>query len=79
VRLRDLFDEDFITCELYGVAEHHVRQIHNGLKSWFDGDPAKLFVTPPTERALRLIRGFGGQGVVRRMPDARVAGDVMGI
>lgn len=66
VRLPDLFDEDFITSERYGVAEHHVRQIHNGLKGWFDGDPAKLFVTPPAERALRLIKGFGGYDVVRK-------------
>jgi len=75
VRLPDLFDDDFITSERYGVAEHHVRQIYNGLKGWFDGDPAKLFVTPPAERALRLIRGFGGYGPVRTQIAEALAAD----
>ena len=65
VRLPALFDDDFITSERYGVAEHHVRQIHNGLKGWFDGDPAKLFPLEPHERAKRLIAGFGGHAKVR--------------
>jgi alkyl sulfatase BDS1-like metallo-beta-lactamase superfamily hydrolase len=77
VKLPALFDEDWLTTERYGVAEHHVRQIHNGLKGWFDGDPAKLFPLPPVERARRLIKGFGGHANVRREADeARAAGDL---
>jgi alkyl sulfatase BDS1-like metallo-beta-lactamase superfamily hydrolase len=65
VRLPSLYDQDFITSERYGVAEHHVRQIYTGLKGWFDGDTSKLFPLPPVERASRLIDGFGGHENVR--------------
>lgn len=70
VELPALYDEDFITSERYGVAEHHVRQIVNGLKGWFDGDPAKLFPLEPAERAARLVQGFGGHAKVRSQVDA---------
>ncbi|HBZ62626.1 MAG TPA: hypothetical protein DEO42_07475, partial [Acidimicrobium sp.] len=43
IRLPEFFDEDNLTSEFYGVAEHHVRQIRAGLLGWFDGDPANLF------------------------------------
>jgi alkyl sulfatase BDS1-like metallo-beta-lactamase superfamily hydrolase len=77
VRLPATYDADYITAERYGVAEHHVRQIHSGLKGWFDGDPAKLFPLPPAERARRLVEGFGGYVVVRKQADAALsAGDV---
>ncbi len=65
VRLPDQCDDDFITSELYGVAEHHARQIRSGLFGFFDGDPANLFPLPPAERARRTIVGFGGREVVR--------------
>ncbi len=65
VALPDQADEDYLTSERYGVAEHHTRQIHIGLRGWFDGDPARLFPLPPTERATRLIAGFGGHETVR--------------
>jgi alkyl sulfatase BDS1-like metallo-beta-lactamase superfamily hydrolase len=73
VRLPAIFDGDFITAERYGVAEHHVRQIHNGLKGWFDGDPAKLFPLPSVERARRLVEGFGGHAAVRKQAVAALA------
>ena len=75
VRLPDACDADYITAERYGVAEHHVRQIHNGLKGWFDGDPAKLFPLEPAERASRLIEGFGGRSVVRTQAVAAIKKD----
>ena len=75
VKLPALFDEDFITSERYGVAEHHVRQIVNGLKGWFDGDPAKLFPLEPAERAARLVGGFGGHANVREQADAALSAD----
>lgn len=75
VRLPDVYDEDFITSERYGVAEHHVRQIENGLRGWFDGDAARLFPLEPAERAARLVKGFGGHANVREQADAALSAD----
>ena len=66
IRLPDLFDDDNLTSELYGVAEHHVRQIRTGLLGWFDGDPANLFPLPRIDHSDRMISGFGGREVVRQ-------------
>ena len=66
IRLPDFFDEDNLTSELYGVAEHHVRQIRAGLLGWFDGDPANLFPLPRAEHSNRMIAGIGGREVVRQ-------------
>lgn len=68
-------DDDYLTSELYGVAEHHVRQIMSGMRGWFDGDPAKLFPLEPHERATRLVQGFGGPVEVARLVDEAVADD----
>ena len=77
VRLPAACDDDDLTREFYGVAEHHVRQIAAGLRGWFDGEPGKLFVLPPAERAQRLVEGFGGAGVVRAQAEAaRGSGDL---
>lgn len=77
IRLPDSYDDDYLTTELYGVAEHHVRQIHAGIRGWFDGDPAKLFPLEPRERATRLVEGFGGAEVVaRRITEAVSANDL---
>ncbi len=73
VRLPDFYDDDYLTAELYGVAEHHVRQIHAGLRGWFDGDESKLFPVEPAERYERLIAGFGGRDAV-----AKQASDALG-
>jgi alkyl sulfatase BDS1-like metallo-beta-lactamase superfamily hydrolase len=66
IKLPELYNVDYLTSERYGLAEHHVRQIHNGIRGWFDGDEAKLFPVEPTERYGRLIAGFGGRDVVTR-------------
>ncbi len=66
VRLPDECDDDYLTSEFYGVAEHHVRQIAAGVRGWFDGDPAKLFPLERSERAARIVEGFGGVEEVRR-------------
>ena len=77
VRLPAVYDGDYLTSERYGVAEHHVRQIHAGLRGWFDGDESKLFPLPPDERHARLIDGFGGRDAVRgRASDSLASGDV---
>lgn len=66
-------DDDYLTSELYGVAEHHVRQIFAGLRGWFDGDETKLFPPAPAERYQKLIDGFGGRDEVRKQADAALA------
>lgn len=67
IRLPDFFDNDNLTSEFYGVAEHHVRQIRTGLFGWFDGDPANLFPLPRVEHSDRMISGFGGRETVRKI------------
>ena len=66
IRLPEFFDEDNLTSEFYGVAEHHVRQIRAGLLGWFDCDPANLFPLSRVEHSNRMIAGFGGREVVRQ-------------
>ena len=65
VQLPSQFKSNYLTTQLYGVVEHHVRQIYNGLFGWFDEDESKLFPTPSPDRALKLIAGFGGKPKVR--------------
>jgi alkyl sulfatase BDS1-like metallo-beta-lactamase superfamily hydrolase len=65
VQLPDDFGQSYLTRQFYGIVEHHVRQIHAGLRGWFDGDESKLLPVPPVERAQRLIEGFGGIAAVR--------------
>lgn len=75
VDLPETFDDDYLTSELYGVVEHHVRQIRTGLFGFFDGDEANLFPTPPRERSARLITGFGGRDAVRKQVDEALTDD----
>jgi len=77
VRLPDAYGDSYFQSQLYGLVEHHVRQIHTGLRGWFDGDTAQLFPVPPIERAQRLIDGFGGPDEVRRQADDALADDDM--
>ena len=65
IQLPSYYDDDYLTSEYYGVAEHHVRQIRSGLFGFFDGEESNLFPLPTTERADRLIAGFGGVEIVR--------------
>ncbi len=75
VQLPATYAESYFQSQLYGLVEHHVRQIHTGLRGWFDGDTAQLFPVPPVERAERLIDGFGGADEVRRQVDVALADD----
>ena len=75
VQLPAIYAESYFQSQLYGLVEHHVRQIHTGLRGWFDGDTAQLFPVPPVERAQRLIDGFGGADEVRRQVDVALADD----
>ena len=69
IKLPTHFQEHYTTQQLYGVVEHHVRQIYSGLFGWFDEDEANLFPIPSPERSQRLIAGFGGIEKVRTIID----------
>ena len=69
IKLPIHFQEHYTTQQLYGVVEHHVRQIYSGLFGWFDEDEANLFPIPSPERSRRLIAGFGGIEKVRTIID----------
>ncbi len=73
VQLPADYDGSYLTHQYYGLVEHHVRQIHAGLRGWFDGHEALLFPTPPLERAQKLIAGFGGADEVRAQSRAALA------
>ena len=75
VKLPAVFARSYFTSQYYGVVEHHVRQIHNGLRGWFDGDESTLFPLPPQERAKRLVAGFGGADAVRAQAEQALADD----
>lgn len=66
VQLPEMYAQRYLTSQFYGLVEHHVRQIHAGLRGWFDGDEESLLPVPPLERANKLIVGFGGKVEVRR-------------
>ena len=69
IKLPEIHEEDFRTQQLYGVVEHHVRQVYTGLFGWFDEDSSKLFPTPQPERANKMIKAFGGREAARSMFD----------
>lgn len=77
VQLPAEFGHTHYTRQFYGLVEHHVRQIHAGLRGWFDGDESSLLAVPPIERTTRLIEGFGGIDAVRSQATAALGeGDV---
>jgi alkyl sulfatase BDS1-like metallo-beta-lactamase superfamily hydrolase len=77
VQLPSCYDESYFSQQLYGLAEHHVRQIHTGVRGWFDGLESELFPLPTAQRAQRLIAGFGGRENVRVQAKAALdEGDV---
>jgi alkyl sulfatase BDS1-like metallo-beta-lactamase superfamily hydrolase len=74
VQLPEVFHRGTLTRQLYGIAEHHVRQIHHGLVGWFDGDEGQLFPLVPAERSARLVAGFGGPEAVRSQVRHAISG-----
>ena len=75
IRLPDQCDDDYLTSELYGVAEHHVRQIRSGIFGFFDGHEANLFPLSTQEHADRMIKGFGGKETVRSQAQGAIDHD----
>lgn len=75
VQLPDDYGQTYLTKQHYGIVEHHVRQIHAGLRGWFDGDESKVLAVPPVEKSRRLIDGFGGADEVRKQARAALDAD----
>ena len=73
VQLPARFNDSYLTRQFYGLVEHHVRQIHVGLRGWFDGDESSLLPVPHVERHQRMIDGFGGRDEVLRQSERAVA------
>jgi len=75
VQLPARFQRSYLTQQHYGLVEHHVRQIHAGLRGWFDGNEAELFPLPTLERSAKLIAGFGGRAEVLAQAQAALVDD----
>jgi alkyl sulfatase BDS1-like metallo-beta-lactamase superfamily hydrolase len=75
VQLPVEYSASYLQTQFYGVVEHHVRQIHAGLRGFFDGDEANLFPVPPRDRAEKMIAGFGGVDAVRAQIKVAAAAD----
>ncbi|HEU5300662.1 MAG TPA: alkyl sulfatase dimerization domain-containing protein [Acidimicrobiia bacterium] len=75
VVLPEIFGDDFLTSELYGIVEHHTRQIRAGLFGFFDGDPAQLLPLAPSERSARMLEAMGGADAVRSRAAAALDAD----
>ncbi|HEY5664901.1 MAG TPA: alkyl sulfatase dimerization domain-containing protein [Ilumatobacter sp.] len=75
VQLPARFADAYYTTELYGMAQHHVRQIHAGVRGWFDGDAVNLFPLAEADEAARIVAGFGGHDVVLDQARAALADD----
>jgi alkyl sulfatase BDS1-like metallo-beta-lactamase superfamily hydrolase len=65
IELPAVYDDDHITTQLYGVLEHHVRQVRSGLFGFFDGDEANLFPLDRHEHSEKMIDAMGGRDKVR--------------
>ncbi len=65
IHLPEIYGDDWITQQHYGLVEHHVRQIRSGLFGFFDGDSANLLPLNRDEHADRLIAAMGGADTVR--------------
>ena len=70
IHLPEVFAQDWLTQQHYGVAEHHVRQIRTGLFGFFDGDTSKLLPVERVEHAELVIDAMGGLDSVRSRCDA---------
>ncbi len=75
IRLPDRFRSAYYTTEFYGMAQHHVRQIHGGVRGWFDGDAVNLFPLADRDEAERIVHGFGGRDEVLAQASAALADD----
>ena len=76
VQLPSLFGDDWLTQQHYGIAEHHARQIRNGLFGFFDGDPANILPLDTNDHAAHLIEAMGGPEAVRERCKTAITNDL---
>ncbi|MEC7827523.1 MAG: alkyl sulfatase dimerization domain-containing protein [Actinomycetota bacterium] len=74
IQLPAVYDDDWLTKQHYGLAEHHVRQIRSGLFGFFDGDPIGLLPLDTSEEAERMVSAMGGPEQVRSLCDEALEG-----
>ena len=75
IELPEVFSDDWLLQQHYGVAEHHVQQIRSGLFGFFDGDPQRLLPHPERDRAERFVAAMGGLDAVRAIIDGATEDD----
>ena len=75
IKLPAVYADDYVTTELYGVLEHHVRQVRSGLFGFFDGDEASLFPLDRHDHSARMIDAMGGRKKVRDIVHDAIDGD----
>lgn len=68
VLLPEFDDASYLQTQFYGLAEHHVRQIHVGLRGWFDDDTT---VRPHPHLERNPIERPGASRVARSEPRPR--------
>jgi alkyl sulfatase BDS1-like metallo-beta-lactamase superfamily hydrolase len=61
--------------EGYGAISWSVRGIYEGYAGWFDGDPATMYATAPSEAYAELVKIAGGATPVAARAEAVVAND----
>jgi alkyl sulfatase BDS1-like metallo-beta-lactamase superfamily hydrolase len=61
--------------EGYGAISWSVRGIYEGYAGWFDGDPATMYPTAPSEAYAEIVRIAGGAGPVAARAESLVASD----
>jgi len=75
IQLPEVFSDDWLLQQHYGVAEHHVQQIRSGLFGFFDGDPQRLLPHAERERAERFVAAMGGLDAVRAIIEGATEDD----
>jgi alkyl sulfatase BDS1-like metallo-beta-lactamase superfamily hydrolase len=76
VQLPEIYGEDWLTQQHYGIVEHHVRQVRTGLFGFFDGDPANLLPLDRPEFCDRTVTAMGGVDTVRSQCTEALDGDL---
>lgn len=73
IELPPALENAWNTHGYYGSVSHNVKAIYQRYLGWFDGNPARLWQHPPTEKAKRYVAAMGGSDAVVEL--ARTAFD----
>ncbi|GAA3636872.1 alkyl/aryl-sulfatase [Microlunatus ginsengisoli] len=64
IELPPALENAWNTHGYYGSVSHNVKAIYQRYLGWFDGNPARLWQHPPTEKAKRYVAAMGGSHAV---------------